>query len=212
MFSKYSIAPTIYLMDRNYPSLKKMIDIPLAGNSYVIRCKSVFCPEVVDFVNPNEEDAILTLKITNKRIHNTFFKTLSKVPDEVQTRVVRILFPTREYEYLLTNTDFTIEELAYLYQLRWRVEGYYCVLKEKMQLENFSSKTVEGVKQDFFVKILTSNIASLLIADAQSQLDQEQKVSNKYAYQINQNVALGIIKNEIITLLMNQSLNMEPDS
>jgi hypothetical protein len=204
--------PRLYLMDRNYPSLKKIIDIPLAGNSYLIRCKAGFCPEVVDFVNSNQEEAILTLKITNKRIHNTSLKTHTDLPNEVVTRIVRVLLPTQEYEYLLTNTDFTVEELSQLYHLRWGVESYYCVLKEKMQLENFSSKTVEGVKQDFFAKILTSNIASLLINDAQSQIDEEQKdkkVTNKHAYIINQNIALGIIKDEIIKLLINQSISIQ---
>ncbi len=211
-FQSIENLPRLYLMDRNYPSLKKMIDIPLAGNSYLIRCKAGFCPEVIDFVNSDQEETILTLEITNKRIHNTSLKTHTDLPKEVLTRIVRVLLPTQEYEYLLTNTDFTVEELSQLYHLRWGVESYYCVLKEKMQLENFSSKTVEGVKQDFFAKILTSNIASLLINEAQTQIDKEQKdkkVTNKHPYIINKNIALGIIKDEIIKLLMNPTINTE---
>jgi hypothetical protein len=83
------------------------------------------------------------------------------------------------------------------------VETFYDFIKGNLQLENFSAKTKEGVLQDFFACMLTANLASLLIADAQEELDKEQaQKSNKYSYKINKNAALGILRNNIIALLL----------
>ena len=119
-------------------------------------------------------------------------------------RSVRILLSSGEYEYLLTNTTFDKKELSVLYFKRWGIETFYDFIKGNLQLENFSAKTKEGVLQDFFASMLTANLASVLIADAQEELDEEQaKKSNKYSYKINKNVAVGILRNNIIALLLN---------
>lgn len=115
-----------------------------------------------------------------------------------------MLLDSGQYEYLLTNTNFKINELSELYFKRWGVETFYGYLKESLQLENFSSKTKEGVLQDFHVSILTANIANCLIQEAQNENNKEYSDSKKEEsrYTINKNVAIGIVKNNIPKLLM----------
>ncbi|MEM9981754.1 MAG: transposase [Bacteroidota bacterium] len=140
----------------------------------------------------------------------------SKHKESLKVRVVRILLSWGEYEYLLTNTHFTLGQLSELYHLRWGVETRYGFLKENLQLENFSSKTTQGVLQDFHACILTSNLAQLVIKEAELELvEKERRASKKekipkskqgetrkYGYQINQNVALGILRNRLPDLLL----------
>jgi hypothetical protein len=174
-------APRLYLMDRNYPSFQKFIEIEQAGDKYVIRCASNYCKEVATFVASEQDEAILTISLNKERIaHNDFLKRLgTSVPKEIKVRIVRIKLTDSTYEYLLTNTDFTHAELKELYHLRWGIEGFYFILKDHMQLENFTAKTTEGIKQDFFAKIFTSNIAQLLVEEAQIIIDKENEDKKK---------------------------------
>jgi Transposase DDE domain len=173
--------PRLYLMDRNYPSFQKFIEIEQANDRYVMRCASNYCKEVAVFVASEQDEATLTISLNKERIaQNDFLKQLGvSAPKEIKVRIVRIKLTDSTYEYLLTNTDFTDAELKDLYQLRWRVEGFYFILKDHMQLENFTSKTTEGIKQDFFAKIFTFNIAQLFVEEAQIVIDKKMESKKK---------------------------------
>jgi hypothetical protein len=188
--------PLLYLLDRSYPSFDRLQDLQQQGDCFVVRCKAGFCKEVKEFVGKDidEQTIYIACKDRNKA---------PSAPAGIHLRIVRVLLPGAEYEYLLTNTDFNYKQLSALYFMRWKVETFYSFLKEHMQLENFSSKTVEGVLQDFHACLLTANISSLLIQEAQQELEQEgQDQDNKYHYQINKNVAVGILRDKIPELLL----------
>ena len=75
-------------------------------------------------------------------------------------------------------------------------------------IENFSGKSKLTIEQDFFATIFTCNIATLLMEEAQSEINEalEQK-KLRYKYKINRNIGLGILKNELIeTILSNKDL------
>ncbi len=127
----------------------------------------------------------------------------SRFTEPLTVRIVRILLPGGQYEYLLTNlAQASLQALSHLYSLRWGVETYYDYLKDSMELENFSSKTVEGVLQDFHACILGSNLVNMLINEAEEELQEPpQKKKNKYTYQINRKTATGILRNQVINIL-----------
>jgi len=130
------------------------------------------------------------------------------MPACIRVRCVKIPLPCGQTEYLLTNVsqaDLTRKELGQLYDLRWNEEISFDTDKNKMEVENFSAKTPNGVRQDFYAKMLTENITQLLIGDAQQQLDDEQaSKDNKHDYQINRAVATGLVKDELPKLLCGQ--------
>lgn len=196
----------LFIMDRGYPSFELCKDLDEADKLFIIRCKSGFCKEVVKFVKQDIDQTWVTIPPKPWVVQGVSKKSKHKEP--LRVRVVRILLPSGEYEYLLTNTNFTLNQLSELYHLRWGVETQYGFLKEHMQLENFSAKTVQGVLQDFHACVLTGNLAQLVIKEAELELlEEEKKVQGeqkvrKHAYQINQNVALGILKNRIPDLLL----------
>lgn len=190
---------TLFLMDRGYPSFELMKQLDKEGKFFVIRCKGDFCKEVKEFRTEDLDEKYIEL--SPRSWHKDGQAKPSKYQENLKLRIVRILLSSGEYEYLLSNTDFDKATLSELYQLRWGIETYYGFLKETMQLENFSSKMEEGVLQDFHACILTANLSQLLIAEAQKEVEQENKTkSRKYDYQINQNVAIGILKDKIPSL------------
>ena len=87
------------------------------------------------------------------------------LPNEIKVRFVRVLLDTGEYEVLVTNLfdeeEFPTEEFKTIYYLRWGIESFYAVLKTRLNLENFSGKTVHSVYQDFYSTIYISELGNL---------------------------------------------------
>lgn len=208
--SKYQTneVPKIYLMDRNYPSFKKIIEFNRQKDFFVMRCKVQHCNEIAVFSASGKEEEIINIDLTSRsRRNNPSVKSVKDCPDSVEVRIVRILLPCGEYEYLLTNTDFDIATLYYLYGLRWGVETFYGGIKGTMELENFSATLVEGVLQDFHGKMLTYNLMELFIQEAQKKVEVENKEKkNKYQYIINTNVARGLLRDKVAKLVFNDEI------
>jgi hypothetical protein len=59
---------------------------------------------------------------------------------------------------------------ADLYFKRCGVEEDYKVLKSRLNIENYSSVSVEGVLQDLHAKLLTKNLAASAIHDAKRKI------------------------------------------
>ena len=63
---------------------------------------------------------------------------------------------------LIDTKRYPIEIFYDLYHSRWPVEEDYKFIKCRMELENFSGKSVLSVYQDFHAKIFTKNLVSIL--------------------------------------------------
>ncbi|MCL1914644.1 MAG: hypothetical protein FWG10_12415 [Eubacteriaceae bacterium] len=84
-------------------------------------------------------------------------------------RVVKFMLESGGMETLITNIwDKRLGKKAFkkLYFLRWPTEVKYDIAKNKLQLENFSAMTADGIKQDFFACMLLANLAAVAAADA----------------------------------------------
>ena len=79
--------------------------------------------------------------------------------------------------------------------MRWPVETKYDIVKNKLQIENFTSRTVEGIEQDFYAAMYLTNIVAAADINAQSEIDDVRKnKDNKYQYKVNINELIGIFK------------------
>jgi len=82
------------------------------------------------------------------------------LPQEITVQFVRVRLETGENEVLVTSllneTEFPSEDFLYIYHLRWGTEGFYAILKTRLNLENFSGKTAESVFSDFLFDSLLS--------------------------------------------------------
>ena len=159
-----------------------------------------------------ENEAILTIPIASDAARKSTYKRQTgvkeakEVPQCIRVRAIKFTHATGEQGCLLTNLtaqELSYEEVCDLYSLRWGIEVSYDFDKNRMEIENFSAKLPQGIRQDWHASTFTSNIAQLIIEDAQELLDAELKDSdNKFDYQINRSVALGLIKDEIPKMLM----------
>lgn len=101
---------------------------------------------------------------------------------------------------LLDQTTYLTTDFGWLYSLRWGEETFYDLIKNRLTLENFSGKTVEAVKQDFYATIYLSGLESLLTETAQTTLD-DRSADNKHPQQVNRAISFNTIKNHAFELL-----------
>jgi len=133
-----NIAPDdkkLLVFDRGYASFDIIETLEKAGFSYLMRVRTKFNNDIDD---QTKAEGYVWLIHGNKRIH---------------VRVIKFMLDSGEEEMLITNIkDKRLGKNAFkkLYFIRWPVETKYDIVKNKLQLENFNTRTVEGVQQDFF--------------------------------------------------------------
>ncbi len=203
----------IIVADRGFPSLEVFSELLSMGYDFVIRYSGHnFLRETLALVEGKENDLEIeiSLKSFYQRKRNPRIKELLRkgYPDKIKLRVVKLTLSNGVKEYLITSIldkkEFTIEDFNEIYNLRWNEEIYFDFQKNIMEVENFTGKSVETIKQDYYSTILVGNLHSLIIADAQEEVDKETKKNIKLKYEkykINKSVTFGIMKEQIYDLL-----------
>ena len=84
----------------------------------------------------------------------------------IRLRVIRLEEPDGTLSVLLTSLldwkKYPAEEIIELYFKRWEIETFYRHEKTYIQLEQFHSRSVNGILQEFFASLIVSVIAVAL--------------------------------------------------
>ena len=104
--------------------------------------------------------------------HNSTFDFLSETSQkqdpvalyELPFRMVRLEVEEGKYETLVTNTDYSIQELKNLYASRWGIETSFRDLKYSVGLVNFHAKKKEGILQEIFARFTNFNFCRWVIS------------------------------------------------
>jgi hypothetical protein len=90
-----------------------------------------------------------------------------------------------------------------LYFKRWPIETQYSHLKHKLEIENFSCRTEEGIYQDYYITAYLFNFVATAAAEAQPIIDEvRENKDNQYEYQVNFNRAVGVFKDRLVRALL----------
>jgi len=122
----------------------------------------------------------------------------------LRLRLVRVDLPGEPEVLVSSLTDlqtYPTALFADLYFQRWGVEEDYKVLKSRLNIENYSSVSVEGVLQDLHAKLLTKNLAASAIHDAKRKI-KKPKNTRLYEYKINFTFAINQLKDNVVRLIM----------
>lgn len=170
---------SLVLFDRGYPEAKFLAFLQANGIRFLMRCKRKWnC--VVD--ETQNDDFTLDLK------------------RNVSLRAIRVLLPSGESEALITNLfDLPYEQFMPLYFRRWPVETKYDILKNKLELCNFTGCSPNAIRQDFWASIHLANIVAVAKAEADQEIQASRANSeNKYTYQANTTQLIGTLKDRFI--------------
>ena len=140
----------LLVYDRGYPSEELLDYHETNGLFYLMRVRSKFDLDV-----DKQESADGFVQIGQNKV-----------------RVVKVTLDTGEVGALLTDLvgNFDFKEL---YFLRRGVEKEYDVLKNTLEIENFSGRTETTIRQDFHIHIIASNMLAASFWEAQEIVDQQ---------------------------------------
>ena len=179
----------LILFDRGYASFELIENLKDSGVHFLMRIKRGF------------NKKIDTLGLGDHYVH-----LHRKGHADINIRVLKFTLPSGIVETLITDiTDKRMGTNAFkkLYFKRWPIETKYDEIKNKLEVENFSGRTENAVKQDFFITMYMANVAAVACWEAQTAVDEERELKdNKYSYHVNVNDAIGTLKEHFIMALL----------
>ena len=123
----------------------------------------------------------------------------------IPVRVIKFTFLSGKAETLITDIDDNSLDTQDFKELYFNAvaETKYDEIKNKLETENFSGRTVDAIKQNFFISMYLSNVMVVARWEAQVDVDvaREDK-DNKYSYHVNANHAIGTFKDRFIMAVL----------
>ena len=201
---------SISIADRNYKNLSFFYQAIKNKELFLIRISSSVYEKKNQAMKTNDES--IEIKYEYNRIR--YYK--DKDPElynyymngnTIKLRCVKIILDTGEIEYLLTNlnlNEFSTEDIKELYNLRRKIELNYKHLKNNLKIECITSSKEILIKQDIYSQVLVANMLQSFINDG-NEVVSEFKYKNKV--KINNNMAIGIFKNTLIYIFLEEDSN-----
>ena len=207
----------LLLFDMGYPALYFMVLLALQGRDFVIRSSGAFLKEIQEVLQADLHDVVIPIALAKSgRPLPPRLKELVPAIDPQMPFTIRVVTITLEdgtQEILLTtlrdHAKFPYTDFQKLYNKRWGSETNYDVLKNGLEIENFTGKSALSVKQDVYATVLTNNIRALIQGELTAELAEERaqslsESSGKYSYQLNTNLAIGRLKDDLVTVILGQ--------
>jgi hypothetical protein len=141
----------LVIFDRGYASIELIRALLARKIHYVMRVRSKF------------STAIDSLGCGSHVIE------LGRGEGRVPVRVIKFRLSSGEIETLITDlvdTKYGTKTFKALYFKRWPIETKYDRLKNKLEIENFSARLVDNIRQDFFATMVMTNLATDFLWEA----------------------------------------------
>ncbi len=175
---------------------------------FVIRCTATFNKEVIEFGRSGKRSKVIQFKPSYKAIkmlrNNGYIVTSDTT---INVRAVQINLPNGEQEILLTDLYdeklYSIEDLKFLYGLRWGIETAYYKQKNQQQMEQFSGHRVICIQQDYAAGLFVCNLQSLIEKQSKIYLHKI-NLKRKHRYKINRNVSWASLKHNVVQLFLTE--------
>ncbi len=192
----------LLIFDRAYASYLFLASLIKKGLNFVVRCPQssfVAVNNMFDADSPSSFTALIS-------VPNKFRKEAKKLglPTEVKVRLVKVILSRGEIEVLATSLVdeklFAENIFKEIYGLRWGVETFFSKIKGRLCLENFTGKSTEAVKQDFWATIFISNLETVMTEDVEQEINNDLKAEQQERF-INKAVSFNAIKNLAFEIL-----------
>lgn len=199
---KYAGNNDLVIYDRGYNAFW-LQSLHIQHNiKFCVRAKTNQNLLVKSFIASGKKEEIVEFKPNKPSLKSCQEKGISTSP--IKLRLVRVELPN-EVEVIITNLMDTAQYPAHLfkslYHARWGIEENYKRLKQWVEIENFSGKSVLSIKQDFHAKILAMNLTAIIARHAENTIQKTTK-HRKLKYQINFAQALSKMKHKIVLLII----------
>ena len=193
----------LVLLDRGYPAFWVFKLILSMGSNFCARASYKSWDITKKFYNSGKKEKIVELKAPYQSIKKC--KEIGINFSPMKLRLIRVELDTGEAEVLITSLidreKFPHDDFGELYHCRWPVEEDYKVMKSRIEVENWSGKTVHSVYQDFHAKVFAKNLTTMMAYPVEKAIKREY-CDRKHEYQLNKTQALSKIKDVICLLFI----------
>lgn len=188
----------ILIFDRYYFGVEFVYEIEKLGYKYVMRMRENHYKEEK---KEAKGDGFVEIKIRKNSVFYASEENKGKLKEKgkIRSRIIKIEIGEKE-EYLATNLgeeELSKEEAKEVYNARWEIEKSYDEIKNKIQIENYSSRNKSGIESEFYAGMLVYN----MIEEIGKEAEKKKKRKGKYEYRVNRNIAVGIYRQDIIEIM-----------
>ena len=188
---KLGLKNDLILFDRGYPSKHFITYMEQHKLKYVMR---VPLSSMRELKETTQSDQVITFSVDG---------------ETVTARVLRFELSSGEEEILVTNLmekNLDVQDFKELYFKRWGIEKEYDVMKNKLEIENFTGSTPIAVEQDFYASVYLTNMVGLLESEVTERIQQANEGKGlKHEYKANTNFVIGKLKHSLVLLLLESS-------
>jgi len=199
----------LLLLDRGYPSFALFFLLKAQNIEFCVRMKGSWWKEVREFRESGGKERIVTFTLPNK-VRNELAEYPKSASNPIKCRLIRVELDTGEIEILCTSLIDTKQyphgQFKELYHFRWNEEEAYKLLKNRIELEDFSGKTAKAVKQDFHAKIFLLTLSAAYAHPIEEKVRKEFKAdeNRKHNQKINRTNTISMTKDILVGVFIKQ--------
>jgi hypothetical protein len=193
----------VLVCDRAYADYSVMATVVARQCHFVIRFPRQSFTAVNTFWAAPAHEQVVTLAVTCKARASV---AQQQLPTTLRVRLVKVLLASGEVEVLGTDLldaqTYPGAEFKAVYGWRWNHETYHDRLKNIFEIERFSGKSVQAIKQDVYGVIFLATVESILSKPAQAVLTAQGEVRPcRYVPQVNRAVRYVAVLEHVVQLL-----------
>jgi hypothetical protein len=203
----------VLVLDRHFPDFYLLAYAIQHGREIVVRCPRTGFREVMEFWDSPETDKLVVLTLPHHS-HSYSLVRANDLPERITVRLIKLTLRTGETEVLmttLTHADrYPAAELDQVYDWRWREETYFQRLKSIFEVERFSGRSPETIRQDFFGMLFLTTLESVLVRAPQDQLAaRDDQQENSTVAKVNRAQSYVALIDRVADLLLDPRKNVK---
>jgi hypothetical protein len=196
-------AGDVVVGDRAYADYRVMATLSARQRHFVLRFPRQSFTEVNAFWGAPAREREVTLGVTSKA---RAYVAEPRLPTTLRVRLIKVLLASGDVEVLGTDLldaqTYPATEFKTVYGWRWQHETYHDRLKNIFEVERFSGKSVQAIKQDFYGVVFLATLESIVSKPAQAVLTTHGELRPcRYAPQVNRAVSYVTVLEHVVQLL-----------
>ena len=208
---------SIFTFDRGFVSLELICRLISMNTYFIIRLRNNSYKEERN--NIKTDDSPISIPLTENRLKifkDSKLKEQFQDIDKLNLRIVTIEIEKEnskteeneiEIETLLTNLPSEImskDDIGEIYNARWGIECTYKTLKQRLQIENYTSYSKTGILQDIYSTFLTYNIFCYTRIYLNTIINRVmRKIGKTEYYDVDQSNLISRIKEDYFEIILN---------
>lgn len=151
---------SLLICDRGYNSFEFFYDAESENVKLLMRMPEAQAPvELREFIRSDSKDEIISMTLSKPSERKLIRRGYE--PRPVTVRAIKYFVKGERYVAVTTLLDegITRSMLASMYWCRWDIEECFKLLKEKLELETFRAKHLQGILQEFWAAQFLQNCA-----------------------------------------------------